>query len=131
MITVLYDGQCVICNQTRRTITALDWLNRVEWLDVHRWAEVERRAPGLDYETAMGQVHVLTPDGRLVGGFEGTRAMLRHVPLGVPLWLLLSLPGIRNGLGPLVYRFIARHRYRINRLFGMPICDDGSCRVHG
>lgn len=131
MVTVLYDGQCVICNQTKRAISALDWLGRVTWLDVHDRAAVARVAPSLDRETALGQVHVLYPDGRLVGGFEGTRAMLRQVPLGLPLWLIASLPGVRGWLGPLVYRFIARHRYRINRLVGAPVCDADSCRLHG
>lgn len=126
--TVFYDGQCVICRQTRRIVTALDWLRRVEFVDVHQWDAVEARAPGLDFETAMGQVHVTTAQG-LVGGFDGTRAMLRQLPLGFPLWLLLHLPGM-SWLGRRVYRFIARHRYRINRWVGAPVCEDGSCRIH-
>lgn len=127
MITVLYDGRCVICSQTKRVVSALDWLGRVRWLDVHDWAAVEQSAPSLDRETALGQVHVLLPDGRLVGGFEGMRAMLRQLPLGLPLWLIASLPGVRSWLGPLVYRFVARHRYRLNRLVGVPTCDTDSC----
>jgi predicted DCC family thiol-disulfide oxidoreductase YuxK len=127
----VYDGQCVICNQTKRIISALDWRGRLAWLDAHDRAEVEHRVPGLDHDTALGQVHVLLADGRLVGGFEGTRAMLRQVPLGLPLWLIASLPGVRGWLGPFVYRFIARHRYRINRLVGVPVCESDTCASHG
>ncbi len=129
MTTVLYDGYCVLCRQTKRVVQAMDWLGRVEFLDVHRWNEVEKRYPGLEFETAMGQIHVTLPDGQLVGGFEGMRLLLRELPLGFPLWLLLQLPGM-NWLGPRVYRFIARHRYRINRFFGVEICEDGTCKVH-
>ncbi len=130
MTTVLYDGYCVLCRQTRRIIKALDWLNRVEFLDIHQWNEVEKRYPALDFETAMGQMHVTTPDGQLIGGFEGMRLLLRDLPLGFPLWLLLHLPGMA-WLGPRVYAFVARHRYRINKFFGVEICEDGTCKVHG
>jgi predicted DCC family thiol-disulfide oxidoreductase YuxK len=130
MTVALYDGMCVICNQTRRVVTALDWRQRVEWLDVHRWDEVAHRFPQVDYQTAMGQIHVVTPDERMYVGFFGTRQLLRELPLTYPVWLLLHLPGM-TWLGQRVYRFIARHRYQINRLFGMPVCDDGSCKILG
>lgn len=129
MITVIYDGYCVLCRQTRRITTALDWFHQVEFLDIHKWSAVESRYPDLDYEVAMGQVHVVSPAGGLIGGFEGMRLILRHLPLGFPLWLLLQLPGM-NWLGPRIYRFIARHRYQINKFFGVEVCEDRTCKIH-
>ncbi len=124
-----YDGMCVICNQTRRIVTALDWRRQIEWLDVQRWPEVSDKLPGVDYETALGQIHVRDGDVTY-GGFFGTRRMLRVLPLTYPLWLLLHLPGM-SWVGQHVYRFIARHRYRINRWLGAPICEDGTCKLPG
>lgn len=129
MTTAIYDGQCVLCRQSKRIITALDWLKRVEFLDLHNWNTIEARYPALDYEAAMGQMHVVTPDGHLMGGFAGIRRLLRDLPLGFPFWLLLHLPGM-NWLGERIYRLVARNRYRINRFFGAPVCEDGTCRVH-
>ncbi len=129
MTTAIYDGQCVLCRQSKRIITALDWLKRVEFLDLHNWNTIEARYPALDYEAEMGQMHVVTPDGHLMGGFEGIRRLLRDLPLGFPFWLLLHLPGM-NWLGERIYRLVARNRYRINRFFGAPVCEDGTCRVH-
>ncbi len=129
MTTAIYDGTCVICKQTKRIVNALDWLHRVEFLDLHNWSEVEQRYPGLDYDQAMGQIHVVTSDGQLRGGFEGVRRMLRDLPLGYPVWLLLHIPGM-DWLGDKVYRFIARNRYQINKFFGAPVCEDGTCKVH-
>jgi predicted DCC family thiol-disulfide oxidoreductase YuxK len=126
--TALYDGMCVLCNQTRRIVTALDWNKRVEWLDVHRWSEVEARYPFLDFATAMGQIHVITPDGTTYGGFFGTRRLLRELPLAYPVWLLLQLP-IVSWLGQKVYRFIARNRYAINRMFGVEVCETDTCKL--
>lgn len=128
MTTAIYDGMCVICNQTRRTVKALDWFNRVEFLDLHKWSQVEARYPTLRFEDAMGQIHVVDEDGTLIGGFFGVRRMLRDLPLGYPLWLILHLPGM-DWLGQKAYRFIARNRYRINKFFGVDICDNGVCKI--
>ena len=78
----------------------------------------------------MSEIHVLADGNRLYAGFAGTRRMLKEVPLGFPLWLLLQLPG-SDALGKRVYRLIARRRYRINALLGkkLPDCADGSCKM--
>lgn len=131
MVTAIYDGYCVICNQTRRTINLLDWLNRVEFLDLHDTKQVQSRFPTLDYETLMGQIHVVDDDGTtLHRGYFGTRRMLRELPLGFPLWLLTFIPGM-NFVGKRVYRWVARNRYQINKAFGveLPDCTDGVCKL--
>jgi predicted DCC family thiol-disulfide oxidoreductase YuxK len=131
----IYDGNCVICNTTRRIVGAFDWLRRVEFLDLHNYAEVAERYPQIDLVAAMGQVHVVADSGKVYGGFEGMRRMLREVPLGIPLWALLHLPVIGSWLGPEIYRFIARNRYAINRLFGVNLekdeadCAEGYCKI--
>ena len=130
MTTAIYDGYCVICQQTRRTVKALDWLHRVEFLDLNDWEVVKAHYPSLEWDDVQGQIHVVQADGSILGGFWGTRRLLRELPLGIPLWLLLHLPGM-NWLGPKIYRFIARHRYAINRFFGveLPQCENGACKI--
>lgn len=130
MITALFDGYCVICQSTRRTIKALDWFNRVEFLDLHDAETVLARYPDLDYDELMGEIHVVDEAGSLYAGYYGTRRMLKEVPLGFPLWLILQIPGM-DWLGTRVYRFIARNRYRINKFFGhaIPDCIDGVCKI--
>lgn len=130
MLTALYDGYCVICQSTRRTVKVLDWFNRVEFLDLHDTQQVETRYPELDFDDLMGEIHVIDREGQLFAGFDGTRRMLRELPLGFPLWLILKLPGMTR-VGKRVYGYIARHRYRINRFFGvdLPDCVDGACKV--
>lgn len=126
MLTALYDGNCVICQSTCASLQALDWFGRIEFVDLHDG--VASRYPELSLEQLMGEIHVLDEWGRLYPGFGGTRRMLRELPLGVPLWLLLGIPGM-NIIGQRVYRFVARRRYRINKLFGraLPHCVDESC----
>lgn len=133
MIVAIFDGRCAICNTTRFIIRRLDWFKRVEFLDLHNRAEVETRFPWLSYEQAMGEIHVVDANSATFAGFRATRRMLREVPAGWPLWALLHVPLIGNWLGPRLYRFIAKHRYAINRLLGVDLatsspsndCDTG------
>lgn len=130
MITALFDGHCVICQSTRRTIKALDWFNRVEFLDLHQHTEVEQRYPQYDHADLMGEIHVVA-DNQLYAGFLGTRRMLKEIPIGFPLWLLMQLPGM-TWVGSHIYRFIARNRYAVNRFFGVELeddCVDGICKI--
>lgn len=131
MVVALFDGRCVICQGTRRTIKSLDWFNRVEFMDLHKKAEVEARFPELEHDAMMGEIHVVADD-KLYAGFEGTRRMLKEVPLGFPLWALLHIPGM-SWLGPRIYSFIAKNRYAVNRFFGVELeddgCEDGFCKI--
>ncbi len=133
-VVALYDGHCVICNTSRRLIGAFDRVRRIEWLDLHQREEVAARYPDYNHAEMMGEIHVVA-DGRLYRGLEATRRLFRAVPIFWPLYGLLRLPIIGTWLGPKVYRFIARHRYTINRWAGAPVtepesdCDDGVCKV--
>jgi predicted DCC family thiol-disulfide oxidoreductase YuxK len=138
MITALFDGNCVICQSTRRVINTLDWFKRVEFLDLHS-AEVSQRYPDLDHDDLMGEIHVIEDGGRVFAGFDGTRRMLKEVPLGFPLWLIMQVPGMPR-VGRRIYGSIARNRYKINRFFGVELdetsgkqqdadCADGYCKI--
>jgi predicted DCC family thiol-disulfide oxidoreductase YuxK len=138
MTVAVYDGYCVICNTTRRIVTALDWFKRVEFVDLHDRTTIEARFPQLDHTAAMGAIHVYDARGREYIGFEATRRMLRDLPVGLPLWALLHMPVIGNWLGPRLYRIIATNRYTINRLLGVHLdqiereeqdCADGVCKL--
>ncbi len=127
-LTVIYDGQCAVCTQSRRFYSALDWFGRIEFLDLHQPETLSQRFPQVSYEAAMGQMHLIAPDGSILAGFPAVRHMMKVLPLTFPLWLLLNLPGM-DRLGDRVYRFIARNRYRFNRWVGAPVCDSHSCRI--
>ena len=130
MLIALYDGRCIICQSTRGTITALDWRHRVRFIDLHDRDAWQSRFPHLKHADLLGAIHVIDECGAVFAGIDATRRMLRELPLGLPIWLLLGAPGA-DRLGAALYRFIARRRYRINRLFGRPIpdCADGGCHL--
>ncbi len=132
MLTALYDGNCVICQSSCATLRALDWRRRIQFVDLHDDELWRERYPDLRFDELMGEIHVLDEGGKLYSGFRAGRRLLREMPLGMPLWLLLQLPGM-EGIGGRVYRFIAGRRYRINKIFGKagPDCVDESCAMPG
>jgi predicted DCC family thiol-disulfide oxidoreductase YuxK len=109
---------------------SLDWLKRIEFINLHDAAAWQDRYPKLAPERLMAEIHVIDKAGTVFAGFAGSRRMLREVPLGLPLWLALQLPGMER-IGQRVYRFIARRRYRINAWLGNALADcvDGGCKM--
>jgi predicted DCC family thiol-disulfide oxidoreductase YuxK len=122
---VLYDGECPLC---RREV---DWLKRRD--KYGRLACEDISAPGFDAsrygvarEDAMGVMHGVFPDGRLVRKVEAIREAYRTVGLG---WLVAPTgwPVFRSFF-ELLYALFARYRMPIGRLFGRR-CDAGKCDV--
>lgn len=116
-ITALYDGQCSLCRACCRGLRGLDWRDRIAFTDLHT-IEAQPK-PAL-----MGEIHVLVGTQHLTG-FDGVRRLLRELPLGMPVWLLLHAPGAA-WLGRQAYRLVARNRYRIGGGAG---CVSGACGV--
>lgn len=130
MLTALYDGKCVVCQSSCEAMRALDWLGRIEFVDLHQAGDADERWRHLSRARLLREIHVLDAEGALYAGFAGFRRMLRELPLGFPLWLLLRLPG-SEGIGNRVYRNVARRRYRLNPLPGneQADCADGGCQM--
>ena len=130
VLTAFYDGNCLICQSTCASLRALDWLNRIDFVDLHDEAAWRSDALKFNHEGLMGEIHVFDEEDRLYKGFAGTRRLLKELPLGFPLWLLLHAPGMER-LGQRVYRAMALRRYRINALLGndLPDCGGGKCKM--
>lgn len=127
-IAALYDGNCLLCINTARVIRRLDWRGRIELSDVQDWSAVSARFPHLNREATLGAIHIITPQGTTLVGYEGMRHLAMQLPLTMWAAPLMYLPPIA-WLGRRIYAWIARRRYAINRLFGRNICADGTCKM--
>ncbi len=121
---IFVDGSCSFCRWTRAKVEPFDTRSRLRFLDYND-PEIAAQAPfprnDLDQE-----MHVRTPEGAWLRGFEAWLAILRVLPRFVWLGRLAGLPPIR-WFGPHVYGFIARHRYSLP---GAPAqCDTDTCPV--
>jgi predicted DCC family thiol-disulfide oxidoreductase YuxK len=121
---IFMDGSCSFCRWTRSKIEPYDSECRLKFLDYND-AEVAAQAPfaRADLDAEM---HVRTPDGKWVKGFEAWFVLLGALPRLAWLGNIAGMPPIR-WIGPSLYAFIARHRYQLP---GAPKrCESDTCTI--
>jgi predicted DCC family thiol-disulfide oxidoreductase YuxK len=119
---IFLDGSCSFCQWTRAKIEPYDSDGRLRFVDYNDPA-VAAQAPFPRAELDQ-EMHMRTPDGRWLRGFEAWLALMLVLPKLVWLGRIASLPPLR-WLGPPVYGFIARHRYSLP---GAPVrCENDTC----
>lgn len=82
--------------------------------------EQERLPAGCDPELVRETI-VVVADGRTTLRAEGVAVLLRALPLGTPLSLVLRLPGVAQ-LADRAYRAVSRNRHRISARLGLGVC---------
>jgi predicted DCC family thiol-disulfide oxidoreductase YuxK len=105
---VLHDRSCRLCAQSVAVFTRLDLLQRLQFANVAAESDWPERYPGLDRDTCATELHVLTPRGQLLRGFDAYRSLAWVLPLGWVMLPVLYLPGV-PALGRRIYR-LASHR---------------------
>jgi predicted DCC family thiol-disulfide oxidoreductase YuxK len=119
---IFLDGSCSFCRWSQAKIEPYDSGGRVRFLDYND-AAVAAQAP-FPRADLDGEMHMRTPEGKWLRGFEAWLALLRVLPRLVWLGRIASLPPLR-WLGPPLYGFIARHRYSLP---GAPArCETDTC----
>lgn len=119
MPLLFFDGHCGLCKRTVRTLTALDWLHRLQFVDFQNAQEHEKSAPEIPYEDLDRSMHAKFPDGKILRGFSAFRAIAWHLPL---LWIaapFLYVPGVKL-IGDRIYAKIADRR---------KTCTHESCKL--
>jgi len=119
---VLYDGQCQLCLRSVRLLKRLDKFGRLEFLDGRDPANIPPAASQIESGRFLEQMHIVTPTGQVYAGFQAFRWMAGRLPLLMPLWLFLFLPGV-PWIGQKIYLWIAKNRFHL-----VP-CHDGQCAV--
>jgi predicted DCC family thiol-disulfide oxidoreductase YuxK len=122
---VLYDGQCPICVRQARSITRLDrGRGQVVVQDVTS-ADFDPGAFGLTIERAMGGIHGVFPDGRVVRGMDVLREVYRRVGRG---WMLAPTgwPLVRP-LFDRFYDWFARNRMWLSAPWRGSACETDRC----
>ncbi len=121
---IFLDGSCSFCRWSRDKIEPYDSNGRVRFLDYNDPAVAAQTPfPRSDLDQEM---HLRTPEGKWLRGFEAWLALLRVLPRLAWLGWIAGRPPLR-WLGPPFYRFIARHRYSLP---GAPAqCEGDTCAL--
>lgn len=113
---VLYDSDCPLCTFQMKSLTWLDWFNRVKFLPI-KDSQAAVNAPDLTREDLLEAIHCVTIKGRIHRGARCIRFLGMRMPLLVPLSLFLWLPGV-IWLAEKFYMWISRNRLVLSKLFG-------------
>jgi predicted DCC family thiol-disulfide oxidoreductase YuxK len=107
--TVIYDGDCGMCTRlagfVRRRLRPDADVRASQELELARYGVTEAEcAEALQYVTAGGRVYAAQD--------AVARLLLASRPWWRPAGLVLLVPGV-NALAGVVYRWVARNRYRL------------------
>ena len=123
---IFLDGSCSFCRWSQAKMEPYDTTARLRFLDYNNPA-VASQAP-FSRDELDNEMHVRTPEGVWLKGFQAWLALLRVLPKLAWLGRLASMPPMR-WIGPSAYAFIARHRYSLP---GAPArCDGDTCAIPG
>lgn len=118
---VLYDGQCEICQACVSWLKTLDHGNETACLPIS--TEVLSTVdPRLSMDACLRQLHVVTPEGEILIGWDAVARLARLFPSSWLIGLLGERFPFRHA-GRLLYGFVAKSRYSLSK------CRGGACRV--
>lgn len=125
-LLLLFDERCVLCRETVKTLSGLQTSVSLTMLPLQQ-VDVGDIVPGMSQEELLAQLHVITSDRQVFKGADAVFRIFREVPSYQWISRLERVPGFRH-VARLLYRVIAKHRYR---LFGkVDECPDGTCSLH-
>jgi predicted DCC family thiol-disulfide oxidoreductase YuxK len=123
---IFMDGSCSFCRWSQAKVEPYDSRSQLRFLDYND-PEVAAQAP-FSRDELGAEMHVRTPEGGWLKGFEAWAALLRALPRLSWIGRFASLPPVR-WIGPYAYAFIARHRYSLP---GAPArCETDTCAISG
>ncbi|MBZ5596213.1 MAG: DCC1-like thiol-disulfide oxidoreductase family protein [Acidobacteriia bacterium] len=117
---VFYDDQCEICQAGVSWLRLLDRGGRTECLGIH--PETIAPHPALAIDRCLQELHVVTPDERVLTGWDAVARLARLSPFTWMIGAVGAVPPFR-WIGRLVYRLVAANRYALSK------CRGGACHA--
>ncbi|MCU0537233.1 MAG: DUF393 domain-containing protein [Hydrococcus sp. Prado102] len=108
-IKLLYDGECPLCLREVRFLQKRDaGRGLVAFVDIAEENYFPDEHGGIDYETAMGRIHAVLPDGTIVKDVEVFRRIYEVLGMGW-VYAFTKLP-IVGAIADRIYEIWARLR---------------------
>lgn len=111
-LTVFYDQQCPLCNQTVLTLNHLDIFGSIMFKSVQEYANKYPALATIGMDTLLTDLYALDGDNRIYSGVETYRKILLKMRYLALFGVILGLPGIKQ-LAAQKYRAIADSRQRL------------------
>ena len=121
---VCFDGVCPMCLNIVSLMRPIWEPRGVGFVPLQ--AEWVRRRLNLPEAELLGEMRVLTPRGKVLGGADAHGHLWGQVWWLWPLWLAAKLPGV-HWLINVTYRWVAANRFKL--MLGVGQCDE-RCAIH-
>jgi len=113
--TLIYDGTCPICSGT------VEWIEKNEQEGAFEMVPCQSdslgsRYPDIDFEECMRAMQLALPDGHVLVGEQALPEIFKRLRRYRAAALAFKLPGAET-LSRILYRWFARRRYSIARVF--------------
>jgi predicted DCC family thiol-disulfide oxidoreductase YuxK len=107
--TVYFDDTCPLCRRFARGIQRLDRHHATQLVPL---GAAESGAVGLpaDMDACRREIHIVTPDGRVLRGWDAVATVARLFPVTYFIGAVGMWPGLRQ-LGRWSYRQVAKRRH--------------------
>lgn len=109
--TVVFDGQCKVCNRLARMLRRWDKYREFEVVS-SQTPGVQARFPWIPPRAYIEALQLVGPGGRTWQGAAAIEQLLDVLPKGKLLSWVFSIPFVRT-LADRFYRWFARNRYRL------------------
>jgi len=113
-IKLLYDGACPLCLREVNFLTRRDaGRGRIVFVDIADPNYQPQANGGIDFETAMGRIHAVLPDGTIVKNVEVFRRIYEILDIGW-VYAITKLPLV-GAIADHLYGFWADRRLWLTR----------------
>jgi predicted DCC family thiol-disulfide oxidoreductase YuxK len=108
-IKLLYDGECPLCLREVNFLTKRDaGRGIIAFVDIADINYIPEENGGIDFETAMGRIHAVLPDGTVIKDLEVFRRVYEELGLGW-VYAITKVPLI-GAIADWIYGFWAEVR---------------------
>ena len=113
-IKLLYDGECPLCVREVNFLTKKDaGRGIVKFVDIASLDYDPQNNAGIDFATAMGRIHGILPDGKVIKNIEVFRRVYEELGMGW-IYAITKLPVIGK-IADSLYEIWADWRLKITR----------------
>ncbi len=110
---VIYDGDCGLCEKSRRLFKKLDFFDRFEWQPLQNSA-IYANHPTITQESCKKEVKLISLNGEISGGADAIIKICLKLPLAIPFGILFWPPPMRQ-LARWLYKKVADNRYKLSK----------------
>ncbi len=125
-LRLFYDGRCGLCGKEIALLKRYDSQNRIDFVDIYQ-SDFNTHYPHIDVIEADKILHGELPDGQVITGLDvnllAWQLVERHTFIQCLKWPIIY------PLAKLGYRFFARFRHPISRLFTGSASTPKACNI--